>query len=475
MVFSDLQFWWFFVVVLLLVVVAARVTRSIALQNVILLVSSYYFYGQWDWRFLSLIVISTLVDFVCALQMDKGGPGRKNWLLASLATNLGILGFFKYFDFFITEAVTGLNALGIDASASTLRVILPVGISFYTFQTLTYTIDVYRGQLKPTKDLLSFATFVAFFPQLVAGPIERAANLLPQFNKLWRFDEEKTTQGLRLILFGLALKIVVADNLAPMVDEIFGNPDAFNGGELALGALYFGFQIYGDFCGYSTIAIGVAKILGFELMTNFRTPYFATSIQDFWRRWHISLSTFFRDYVYIPLGGSRVSETKRNRNLLVTFIVSGLWHGANWTFIFWGAYHGTLLVIQNRLPKLRFEFLPPVAKTFVFACVTFFLVSIGWVIFRAASMGDAFSFLYDSVARFDIPTTNRSGVLYVLFALMLDALWRNDTRLETVSFFGLQPNRAMLVRWSAYVFAFWAIVIGVANRSGVQQFIYFQF
>lgn len=459
----------------MLVVAAARTFKSITLQNVILLASSYYFYAQWDWRFLSLIAISTVVDFVCAARMVRDGASRKTWLIVSLATNLGILGFFKYYDFFITEAVTGLNAIGIDASASTLRIILPVGISFYTFQTLTYTIDVFRGHLKPTRNFLSFATFVAFFPQLVAGPIERAANLLPQFDKLWKFDEEKTTQGLRLILFGLALKIVVADNLAPMVDEIFGDPDAFNGGELALGALYFGFQIYGDFCGYSTIAIGIAKLLGFELMTNFRTPYFSASIQEFWRRWHISLSSFFRDYVYIPLGGSRVSEAKRNRNLLVTFVVSGLWHGANWTFIFWGAYHGMLLVIQNRLPRLRFDVLPPAAKTFVCTCFTFFLVSVGWVIFRSASIGEAFSYLFDTVARFDIPTTNRSGVLYVLVGLTLDALWRKDTRLETVSFFGLQTNPAMLVRWSAYVCMFWLVVIGVANRSGIQQFIYFQF
>jgi D-alanyl-lipoteichoic acid acyltransferase DltB (MBOAT superfamily) len=475
LVFSDSQFWWFFLIVVVMIAAAARTVRSITFQNTILLVSSYYFYAQWDWRFLSLIAVSTLVDYTCAMQMVRDEARKKSWLLVSLIANLGILGFFKYYDFFITEAVTGLNAIGIQANASTLRIILPVGISFYTFQTLTYTIDVYRGQLKPTRDLLSFATFVAFFPQLVAGPIERAANLLPQFNSLWKFDQEKTTEGLRLILFGLVLKIVVADNLAPLVDEIFGNPAAFNGGELALGALYFGFQIYGDFCGYSTIAIGIAKILGFELMTNFRTPYFSASIQEFWRRWHISLSTFFRDYVYIPLGGSRVSSAKRDRNLLLTFAASGLWHGANWTFIFWGVYHGLLLVIQNRLPRLQLNVLPKAVSTCVFAGFTFFLVSIGWVVFRSASISDAYSYLFDIVARFDLPASKRSGVLYVLVAVLLDALWRKDTRLETVRFFDLKTSPALLVRWSAYVFMFWMVVTGVANRSGIQQFIYFQF
>lgn len=475
MIFSDLHFWWFFAAICAIVFIAARTFRSVFLQNIVLLVGSYYFYAQWDWRFLSLIVISTLVDFTAGLQMGKEEVNRKRWLLFSVVTNLGILGFFKYFDFFVIEAVQGLQAIGVNASASTLNIILPVGISFYTFQTLTYTIDIYRGHLKPTKDLLAFATFVAFFPQLVAGPIERAANLLPQFTKLWEFNEEKTIQGLRLILFGLALKVAVADNLAPLVDEIFSGRETYNGGVLALGSIYFAFQIYGDFCGYSTIAIGLAKILGFELMTNFRTPYLSASIQEFWRRWHISLSSFFRDYVYIPLGGSRVSEGKRNRNLLVTFAVSGLWHGANWTFLFWGIYHGALLVLQNRMPKLSISLVPPAVTKFVAGCATFFLVCVGWVIFRSETIADAYFYLYDAVTKFDVPNTNRSGVVYVLFALILDILWRKDTRLESVDFLGLRANPAMVLRWSSYVAMFWMVVVAIANRSGVQQFIYFQF
>jgi alginate O-acetyltransferase complex protein AlgI len=475
LIFSDLDFWWFFVAICAIVFVTAKTIRSVALQNVVLLVGSYYFYAQWDWRFLSLIVISTLVDYTAGLQMSREGANRKHWLVFSLVTNLGILGFFKYFDFFVTEAVHGLQAIGVDASASTLNIILPVGISFYTFQTLTYTIDIYRGHLKPTKDLLAFATFVAFFPQLVAGPIERASNLLPQFDKLWKFDEEKTVQGLRLILFGLALKVGVADNLAPLVDDIFAQRESLNGGVLALGSVYFAFQIYGDFCGYSTIAIGLAKILGFELMTNFRTPYFSTSIQEFWRRWHISLSSFFRDYVYIPLGGSRVGERKRNRNLLVTFTVSGLWHGANWTFVFWGVYHGVLLVMQNRMWKPSITIVPPAVSRFISGCFTFFLVCVGWVIFRSESITDAYFYLLDTFTKFAIPDVKRSGVLFVLLAVLLDVLWRKDTRLESVDFLGLRTNPAMLVRWCSYVLMFWVIVVATANRSGIQQFIYFQF
>jgi D-alanyl-lipoteichoic acid acyltransferase DltB (MBOAT superfamily) len=475
MIFTDIKFWWFFAAVLTIVLVNHRLIRSVKVQNLVLLVSSYYFYAQWDWRFLSLIIISTLVDYVAGYKMGTVTTNRKPWLMLSLCVNIGILGFFKYFDFFITEAAIGLEALGFNASVPTLNVILPVGISFYTFQTLTYTIDIYRGHLKPTRDLLAFAAYVAFFPQLVAGPIERATNLLHQFQRRWSFNEKQITEGLRLILFGLVLKVCVADKLAPMVDEIFASPESFDGGELALGAVYFAFQIYGDFCGYSTIAIGLAKILGFELMTNFRTPYFATSIQDFWRRWHISLSTFFRDYVYIPLGGSRVGDLKKNRNLIVTFTVSGLWHGANWTFIVWGFYHGVLLIIQNQLGKLKTEYFPKPLVNLVFMGTTFTLVCIGWVVFRAESMGDAAIYLSRAITEFSIPGSNRSGVIYVLIALLVDYFWRKDTRLETLHFPEVREFAAVTFRWGSYVVMFWMVVVSMANRSGVQQFIYFQF
>lgn len=475
MIFTDPKFWAFFVVVLSAVLFNYRIWRSVRVQNLILLVSSYYFYAQWDWRFLSLIVISTLVDFLAGSKIANDERNKRSWLLLSVCTNLGILGFFKYFDFFVTEAVIGLNALGIETSVWTLNIILPVGISFYTFQTMTYTLDIYRGQLKPTRDLLAFAAYVAFFPQLVAGPIERASNLLHQFNRLWAYNEERTTQGLRLILVGLALKVGVADNLAPFVDAIFASPDDFDGGTLALGSVYFAFQIYGDFCGYSTIAIGLAKVLGFELMTNFRTPYLATSIRDFWHRWHISLSSFFRDYVYIPLGGSRSTALKNDRNVIVTFTISGLWHGANWTFIIWGFYHGLLLVIQRRIPNVGSLPIPTVVSSAIAMGVTFALVCIGWILFRAESMSNAYAYFAGIITDLGMPQTKRSAIIYVLFAVVIDFLWRKDTRLETISApkFAIKP--ALVCRWASYVFMFWVVVVGLANRSGVQQFIYFQF
>jgi len=475
MIFTDVKFWWFFAVVCALVLANHRLWRSVKVQNVLLLIASYYFYAQWDWRFLSLIIISTLVDYVAGMKMISDASHRKRWLLFSLCTNLGILGFFKYFDFFVTEAQGGLQALGLDVNVSTLNIILPVGISFYTFQTLTYTIDIYRGQLKPTRNLLAFAAYVAFFPQLVAGPIERAANLLPQFEKSWVFDETRIIQGLRLILFGLVLKVCVADKLAPLVDQIFAAPESYNGGVLALGAVYFAFQIYGDFCGYSTIAIGLAKLLGFELMTNFRTPYFATSIQDFWRRWHISLSSFFRDYVYIPLGGSRTATLKKNRNLFVTFTVSGLWHGANWTFILWGMYHGMLLIAQNHLSKIGVPNIPKWLANLIYMCLTFVLVCIGWIIFRAPSIGEAYTYILRVFTDLGVPDVLRSGVIYVLIAMVVDYVWRKDVRLESVEIFNFGRGAAGVMRWSTYTLMFWMIVVGMANRAGVQQFIYFQF
>ncbi|MFO1402735.1 MAG: MBOAT family O-acyltransferase [Steroidobacteraceae bacterium] len=475
MVFSDLAFLPFFLVVFGAIVLNRYTWKSLRAQNLLYVAASYYFYAQWDWRFLSLLIISTLLDYIVGWQIEHDARHRRRWLALSVTGNLGILGFFKYYNFFVSEAVAGLQSLGIHASAPALNIILPVGISFYTFQTMTYALDIYRGQMKATRDLVAFATYVAFFPQLVAGPIERAANLLEQFERLWRFDEKKFTEGLRLVLFGLALKIGVADKLAPVVERIFDNPGSHDGGTLALGSVYFAFQIYGDFCGYSTIAIGIAKILGVELMTNFSTPYFATSPQDFWRRWHISLSTFFRDYLYIPLGGSRTTPLKADRNALVTFTVSGLWHGANWTFIVWGFYHGLLLVLQRRLAALRLPRLAAAPATALSMGLTFVLVCIGWVLFRSPSLAHAFGYLAGIVSRASLPQEHRSALLYVLLAVAIDYIWRNDTRLETVTAPGPRPGPRLLLRWTSYVLLFWIIVTGIASREGVQQFIYFQF
>ncbi len=314
-----------------------------------LLVASYFFYGYWDWRFLLLIGASTLIDFVCG-QRISDAPNRvvkKRWLYLSLAANLGLLGFFKYFNFFLTSGAAALTALGFQVNYTALTIILPVGISFYTFQTLSYSIDIYRGQLKPSPSLLDFSLFVAFFPQLVAGPIVRASEFLPQLVQEKPRRADDFFEGLERFLLGLFKKILIADMAAKIVDPVFQDPDLFSGFALAAGALCFTLQIYFDFSGYSDMAIGLARMLGYELPQNFRLPFLATSMTDFWRRWHISLSSWFRDYVYIPLGGNRCTSSKTYRNLVLTFLLTGLWHGANWTFLVFGAIHGSLLLIER--------------------------------------------------------------------------------------------------------------------------------
>ena len=316
--------------------------KNLKLQNFFLLIVSYIFYGWWDWRFLSLIFISSMVDYIVGLSIYKTDDSskRKRLLLISMFVNLGFLGFFKYYNFFADSLIDLFSNFSISLHPRTLNIILPVGISFYTFQTMSYTLDIYRKKMEPTNDIIAFFAFVSFFPQLVAGPIERAKNLLPQFMKKRKFDYETATDGLRQILWGLLKKIIIADSCAHVVDYIFANYQFYNGSVLLMGVIFFAFQIYGDFSGYSDIAIGSAKLFGFDLMRNFAYPYFSRNIAEFWRRWHISLSTWFRDYVYIPLGGSYVNKWKRIRNIIITFTVSGFWHGANWTFIFWGFLNG---------------------------------------------------------------------------------------------------------------------------------------
>jgi len=316
-------------------------------QNSLILISSYVFYGWWDFRFLSLIFLSTIVDYIIGLNIPKQDSDKKQKFLlwCSVLFNLSVLGFFKYYNFFVDSWIDLFSSVGYEIkSVWTLNIILPVGISFYTFQTMSYTIDIYRKKLEPTKDFISFASFVSFFPQLVAGPIERATNLLPQILNKREFKYEQGVQGLRLILWGMFKKVVIADSLAPMVDDIFSYYQDFGGGTLWLGAIYFAFQIYCDFSGYSDIAIGTSKLFGFELMSNFKFPYFSRNIGEFWRRWHISLSTWFRDYLYIPLGGSQEGKWKSIRNIFIIFLVSGFWHGANLTFIFWGLFHSILFL-----------------------------------------------------------------------------------------------------------------------------------
>ena len=379
------------------------VQRNLRAQNVLLVLASYVFYGWWDWRFLGLIALSTVVDYLVGLQIDGAQEKRtrKQWLAVSLVVNLGLLCYFKYSNFFIDSWVDVWTAAGVTMHVSSLKVILPVGISFYTFQTLSYSIDIYRGTLKPTRSFINFAAFVSFFPQLVAGPIERASRLLPQIENRREFKYEEGVAGLRLILWGMFKKVVVADTCAIYANDIFANYTDYSGPTLMLGAVYFAFQIYGDFSGYSDIAIGTAKLFGIQLMTNFKTPYFARDIAEFWRRWHISLSTWFRDYLYIPLGGSRAGKWKSVRNVFVIFLISGFWHGANWTFIAWGGIHACLfLPLLLRGTNRRFatktiaknRWLPNVRELLGMAW-TFTMVCIAWVFFRAESVGEATAYL----------------------------------------------------------------------------------
>ena len=393
--------------------------KKLKYQNLLILISSYVFYGWWDYRFLSLILLSTIVDYFIGIGISNQTSLKNKRILlwCSVIFNLGILGFFKYYNFFIDSWIDLFNSVGYDIkSVWTLNIILPVGISFYTFQTMSYTIDIYKGKLKPTKDFISFASFVSFFPQLVAGPIERASNLLPQILKKRVFKYEQGVQGLRLILWGMFKKVVIADSLAPVVNDIFGNYQEFGGGTLWLGAIYFAFQIYCDFSGYSDIAIGTSKLFGFELMSNFKFPYFSRNIGEFWRRWHISLSTWFRDYLYIPLGGSQKGKWKSIRNVFIIFVVSGFWHGANWTFIFWGLFHAMLFLpsfIFNTNRKYTTSIIAqntllPSPKELIQVITTFLLVTIGWVLFRSETIIDAFNYLNKMIVEIGYPKIYKS-------------------------------------------------------------------
>lgn len=357
MLFNSIDFAIFLPIVFILYWFVTK--NNLKLQNFLIVGASYLFYGWWDWRFLSLILFSTIVDYSVGLGLLKqvNQTKRKILLWTSILVNLGFLGFFKYYNFFLDNFITAFSFFGTEIKANSLNIILPVGISFYTFQTLSYSIDVYKRKLEPTKDLIAFSAFVSFFPQLVAGPIERATHLLPQFYKKRSFDYSKAVDGMRQILWGLFKKIVIADNCAEFANQIFNNSADMNGSTLVLGALFFTFQIYGDFSGYSDIAIGTSRLFGFDLMRNFNFPYFSRDIAEFWRRWHISLSTWFRDYLYIPLGGSRGGTWMKVRNTFIIFIVSGFWHGANWTFIVWGAlnaiYFLPLLLTNNNRNNLE--------------------------------------------------------------------------------------------------------------------------
>lgn len=368
-------------------------------RNSFLLVASYYFYMNWEPMYALLIAFSSVTTWGCGLLMEKFTDRKKLILTVCLTVNFLILFIFKYFGFITTSVHDALSHLGISMYVPSFELLLPVGISFYTFQAVGYSIDVYRGTLKAEKSLMTYALFVSFFPQLVAGPIERASNLLPQFHKPHFFNQYNVISGLKTMTWGYFMKLCIADNVSPYVDAVYNNIPMHNGTSILLATFFFTFQIFCDFCGYSLIAIGTARCIGFSLMQNFRQPYLATSVKDFWRRWHISLSTWFSDYLYIPLGGNRCSPIKHKRNLFITFLVSGLWHGANWTFVLWGAYHGVLQIVHSIRAKIKWLTLPQnclttviqnCLTTLISILTTFCLVMIGWVFFRANSVSDAF-------------------------------------------------------------------------------------
>ena len=480
MIFNSIEFALFlpvvFAVYWLIGGVVKDSRRGLWLQNLFVLWASYVFYGWWSWKFLLLIAFTSGCSYLSGLVIGNSKSAwRKAALWGNIVINIGILALFKYYDFFAVELAT---LLGVEGDQLMLHLVLPVGISFYTFQALSYSIDVYKGKLEPTRDVVAFFAYIAFFPQLVAGPIERATNLLPQFRQRRVFDYGQGVDGCRQILWGLFKKMVVADNCAAYVDTVFATGGS--GSEHLMAAVLFTFQIYGDFSGYSDIAIGTAKLFVIRLMQNFRTPYFSRDIAEFWRRWHISLTTWFRDYIYIPLGGSRVGQWKVVRNTFIIFLVSGLWHGANWTFLAWGFYHACLFLPLILLGKNR-KYTDTVAvgrllpswKELGQMVLTFALAVVGWVIFRATSIGDAIGYMGNM-----LQAETLTG-LYKIFTqwemipigIMLTVEW-----LQRDKEHGLQGiDTVVKWRWLRYMLYATAFVAVIYYRGDYAEFIYFQF
>ena len=467
MIFNTIEFVIFLLVVFVLY--WRFFSKNSTSQNTLLLIAGYFFYGWWSWKFLFMFIATSLIDFYAAQKIEKSETQkqRKAFLLLSLAGNLSVLLFFKYYNFFVTEFA---NLFSLNPDNLTLNIILPLGISFYTFQAMAYTIDVYRKTTKAETNLLTYLVYSSFFPQMLSGPIERANRLMGQFRIKREFNYTQATKGLELILFGYLKKVVIADNLAVIADRGFSFPDNYHGIDIAIAVLCFTFQIYCDFSGYTDIARGVARLFGFELIKNFNNPYFAENINDFWRRRHISLSTWFRDYLYIPLGGNKKGKWRTTLNIILVFAVSGLWHGANRTFLAWGLYHGFLSAI-NRLLNVKIEFPKPI-KIFI----TFLIVAFGLIFFRAASMTDAYKVmgnLFSSNGSFTIFAGLKSMKLIFLFTTLLCVLILerlNETRPEFFrNLFGKK-----LFKYSAYYYAI-ALIILLGVYDNMPNFIYFQF
>lgn len=487
MIFNSINFAIFLPIVFLLYWFAT--TRNLRLQNNLLLVSSYFFYACWDWRFLFLLVFSTLLDYFTGIKIHEAENKKQRlfWLWLSIGVNLGFLGVFKYYNFFATSFANGLSLLGVNANLGSLNVILPVGISFYTFHGLSYVIDLYNDRIKPERNFIDYSVFVSFFPLLVAGPIERATHLLPQILKKREFDATKAADGLRQILWGLFKKMVIADNCAEYANTIFNNSTGYSGATLALGSLFFAFQIYCDFSGYSDIALGTARLFGIDLLRNFAFPYFSRDIAEFWRRWHISLSSWFRDYLYIPLGGSKGGIWMKIRNTFIIFLVSGFWHGANWTFIMWGFLNALFIMPsiifktnRNNLDIVaKGKYLPSI-KEFLSICLTFGLTLVAWIFFRANNMHHAFSYIQSMfigllhkssyIAALNFLNTKTGYYIPVLMLLFIIIEWAGREQQYALAKMGLNWHKQL--RWAVY----YTIVFAILYFGGKeQQFIYFQF
>jgi alginate O-acetyltransferase complex protein AlgI len=483
MFFNSQSFAFFLPIVFLLYWFAAK--KSLKAQNLLLLFSSYYFYASWDYRFLFLLIFSTGLDYYTGIKISEASKPKlkKIWLWLSISINLGFLGVFKYFNFFISSFSDAVSSIGFSPNMWTLKIILPVGISFYTFHGLSYVIDIYKGRILPERNFIDYSVFVSFFPLLVAGPIERATHLLPQIQKERTFDYTQSVDGLRQILWGLFKKIVIADSCAEFANLIFSNSNEYSGSTLVIGVLFFTIQIYCDFSGYSDIALGTARLFGVELLRNFNFPYFSRDIAEFWRRWHISLSTWFRDYLYIPLGGSKGSLWMNIRNIFIIFLVSGFWHGANWTFIFWGGLNALyflplLLASKNRtnIETVAAGKLFPSFKEFTGIVFTFSLVVFAWIFFRAENLKHAFSYIGIIFSRslFTVPSFPGKQAAIVTFALVVFFIiieWLGRENPYAIANFGGRWPK--ILRWGFY--SFLIFLMGMFMATSETPFIYFQF
>jgi len=485
MLFDSINFIFFLVIIFILYWFVTN--KKLRNQNLLLHIASYFFYSCWDWRFLFLLVFSTFLDYFTGIKMyeSKSEKAKKIWFWISISVNLGFLGVFKYFNFFASSFADALSNVGFSINTWSINIILPVGISFYTFHGLSYVIDIYKNRIQPERNFVDYSVFVSFFPLLVAGPIERATHLLPQIKKERVFNYTMAVDGLRQILWGIFKKIVIADNCAELANLIFNDSSNFSGSTLLIGALFFTFQIYCDFSGYSDIALGTARLFGIDLLRNFAFPYFSRDIAEFWRRWHISLSTWFRDYLYIPLGGSKGGLWMKIRNTIIIFLVSGFWHGANWTFIAWGTlnalYFMPLLLLnknRNNIEIVAKGKSLPSAKDFFSIIMTFGLTVFAWIFFRSNTMAQAFEIISEifskslfSIPQFEMHYSRRSIITASLLIFFITIEWIGREKEYALAGFGLNWSRPL--RWTFY--AFLIFIIGLFMNTIETPFIYFQF